>query len=292
VLWPVLAVAQTASTRVPHVIVDTCVSGCAGSGGGTGDASAANQLIENVSLASIDSKLTAPTVTFSNTSIGVTHANFANLDVLLSTLATQATLALIKAKTDNLDVLMSSRTKPADSQHVTLDNASVAVTGTFWQATQPVSGTFWQATQPISGTVTANAGTNLNTSALALESGNLASIKTDVDKIPSQGQALAAASLPVVLTAAQLTTLTPPAALTGYALDSSLSTLNGKDFATSAKQDTETTTLSTLTNAVGVIGASGLPVNAVTVWTIPAGSGLPKVPCNPVRRTNCAPKGF
>jgi spore maturation protein SpmB len=30
-----------------------------------------------------------------------------------------------------------------------------AVTGTFWQATQPVSGTFWQATQPVSGTITA-----------------------------------------------------------------------------------------------------------------------------------------
>jgi hypothetical protein len=29
---------------------------------------------------------------------------------------------------------------------------TVAVTGTFWQATQPVSGTFWQATQPVSGT--------------------------------------------------------------------------------------------------------------------------------------------
>lgn len=27
---------------------------------------------------------------------------------------------------------------------------SIAVTGTFWQATQPVSGTFWQATQPVS----------------------------------------------------------------------------------------------------------------------------------------------
>src|ERR1035437_4855164 len=27
---------------------------------------------------------------------------------------------------------------------------SVAVTGTFWQATQPVSGAFWQATQPVS----------------------------------------------------------------------------------------------------------------------------------------------
>lgn len=61
----------------------------------------------------------------------------------------------------------------AGSLHTTVDNASLAVTGTFWQATQPVS-----------GTVTANAGTNLNTSALALESGgNLASIKTDVDNL-------------------------------------------------------------------------------------------------------------
>lgn len=35
---------------------------------------------------------------------------------------------------------------------------SLAVTGTFWQATQPVSGTFWQATQPVSGTVTVTDG--------------------------------------------------------------------------------------------------------------------------------------
>lgn len=45
------------------------------------------------------------------------------------------------------------------------------------QSAVPVSGTFWQTTQPVSGTVTANAGTNLNTSALALESGgNLATV--------------------------------------------------------------------------------------------------------------------
>ena len=44
--------------------------------------------------------------------------------------------------------------------------ATQPVSGTFWQATQPVSGTFWQATQPVSGTVTADAGANLNTSAL------------------------------------------------------------------------------------------------------------------------------
>lgn len=81
---------------------------------------------------------------------------------------------------------------------------NVAVISTI---TTPVTGTFFQATQPVNGTITANAGTNLNTSLLALESGgNLASLNT---KFPMQGQALAAASIPVVLTAAQLTTLTP-----------------------------------------------------------------------------------
>jgi hypothetical protein len=39
------------------------------------------------------------------------------------------------------------------SGSVTVLNASIPVTGTFWQATQPVSGTFWQATQPVSGSV-------------------------------------------------------------------------------------------------------------------------------------------
>lgn len=101
------------------------------------------------------------------------------------------------------------------AQDINVTNASIPVTGTFFQATQPVSGTFWQATQPISASslplpsgaatsalqstinttlgspfqaggsignttfastqsgawsVTANAGTNLNTSALNLES--------------------------------------------------------------------------------------------------------------------------
>ena len=54
----------------------------------------------------------------------------------------------------------------SDNLKVSIQNGSIAVTGTFWQATQPVS-----------GTITANAGTNLNTSALALESGgNLAAV--------------------------------------------------------------------------------------------------------------------
>lgn len=45
---------------------------------------------------------------------------------------------------------------------------------------------------------------------------SIASIDT---KIPALGQALAAASVPIVLTAAQLTTLTPPAAIAGYNLE-------------------------------------------------------------------------
>lgn len=61
---------------------------------------------------------------------------------------------------------------------------SVAVTGSFFQATQPVSiasmpstpvtGTFWQATQPVSGTVTANAGSGtfaVSASSLPLPTG-------------------------------------------------------------------------------------------------------------------------
>lgn len=96
-----------------------------------------------------------------------------------------------------------------------LDISSRLILGTSTATIGSIANTSFAATQSGSWTVTANAGTNLNTSALALESGgNLAAIKADVDKIPSQGQALAAASMPVVLPAAQITTLTPPTTIT------------------------------------------------------------------------------
>lgn len=83
----------------------------------------------------------------------------------------------------------------------------------------------------------------------ALETGgNLASIKAKTDNIPAQGQALAAASLPVVLTALQQTALTPPAAITG--------------FATSANQTTELASLATiaaLSKAEDAVSADGDP---------------------------------
>lgn len=94
----------------------------------------------------------------------------------------------------------------------------------------------------VDGSVTANAGTDLNTSLLALEAGgNLAAIKAKTDNIPAQGQALAAGSLPVVLTAAQVTTLTPPAAITGFATETTLATrLSESDFDTKVGALTET----------------------------------------------------
>lgn len=50
--------------------------------------------------------------------------------------------------------------------------------------------------QPVSGTITVNAGTNLNTSLLALENGNLATLN---NKIPNLGQANSLESVPVVI---------------------------------------------------------------------------------------------
>jgi hypothetical protein len=74
------------------------------------------------------------------------------------------------------------------------------------------------------------------------DTGNIATSVSSIDtKTPALGQALAAGSVPVVLTAAQITTLTPPAAITGFALESggNLATIAAVDFATQ-------TTLATL----------------------------------------------
>jgi hypothetical protein len=65
---------------------------------------------------------------------------------------------------------------------------------------------------------------------------------TSIDgKVPALGQALAAASTPVVLPAAQITALTPPAAITGYATQTTLATLlTQSDFDTKSGALTET----------------------------------------------------
>lgn len=78
--------------------------------------------------------------------------------------------------------------QPARAVTGTFWQATQPVSGTFWQTTQPVSGTFWQATQPVSGTVTANAGTNTSTAALA------AATATDAGDESGTDEAIAAAA--------------------------------------------------------------------------------------------------
>ena len=81
-------------------------------------------------------------------------------------------------------------------------------------ASQPVTGTFFQTTQPVSaealplpiGAATSALQTSGNSS--------LSAIQTSTANIPAQGQALAAASMPVVLPAVQITALTPPTTVT------------------------------------------------------------------------------
>jgi len=77
--------------------------------------------------------------------------------------STEATLALIKAKTDNIDVLLSTRTKPADIQLVSLSYVpthAVTQSGT-WTVT---SNEPQQSTASISRVSVTNASTTLKTS--------------------------------------------------------------------------------------------------------------------------------
>lgn len=113
---------------------------------------------------------------------------------------------------------------------------------------------------------------------------SLASLDT---KLPAQGQALAAASVPVVLTAAQLTTLTPVTSVTANAgtnLNTSalaleaggnLATLVAKDFATQ-------TTLAALNTKVPAQGAAliaaSLPVNIASNQTVPVSAASLPLP--------------
>lgn len=191
--------------------------------------SATNRLLVTAVISSIP----VSTVTNDGTFAKETGGNLAT--IAGKDFATQTTLALVKAKTDNLDVALSTRLKPADTLtavttvgtitnvvHVDDNSGSLTVdnAGTFaTQASQSgtwATGRTWSlssgsdsvtitpsGTQTISGTVTANAGTNLNTSLLALESGgNLASIKTDVDNLAlNQGSTTSGQVGNLVLTA-------------------------------------------------------------------------------------------
>lgn len=111
--------------------------------------------------------------------------------------------ATVSTNTVTVPVVQSSGWSSGDSLLIVYDTlpadplyAAVKTDGT--ATTQPVSA----AALPLPAGAAAESG------------GNLASIASNTGRIPAQGQALAAASTPVVLTAAQVTTLTPPTAIT------------------------------------------------------------------------------
>jgi hypothetical protein len=106
-------------------------------------------------------------------------------------------------------------------------------------------------------------------------------------RVPALGQALAAASLPVVLPAAQITTLTPPAAITGFATEATLDARTGALTETAPATDTASSGLNgrlqriaqrlssliaLLPTALGANG--GLKIEGVASGTVvPVGDG-------------------
>jgi hypothetical protein len=158
--------------------------------------------------------------------------------------ATQTTLALIKAKTDNLDVALSAGTAKlqivdALGDAVTMTggkmdvNASIDTTGLATSAKQDTLdtsvNTLLKPASTLSAVTTVGTITNVvhiddNAGSLTIDNSAITSID---GKIPALGQALAAGSVPIVLTAAQMTTLTPPSAITGFATETTLGTVHG-----------------------------------------------------------------
>ena len=198
-------------------------------------ATSALQVSANSLLTTIAARLPALSggdqpVVFSNTSIGisgpvaVTGTFFqATQPVSLASLplpagaATASLQATSNALLDAIGVVLGSPLQAGGSVAVA---GTVAVTGTFFQATQPVSFTWAGLTDaqlraapvPTAPNVTRGAGAvDANTQRVTLASdGAGVTVLSSIDtKTPALGQALEAASSPVVLTAAQITALAP-----------------------------------------------------------------------------------
>lgn len=189
-----------------HVIVDSC-SGCGGSSSGpiaidqTTPGTTNGVVVNNVPHIVCDSGCGSPPATADGSAFTFGTTSVSPIGAVVDDVSTNTVsensfgaprmsgsrvlyvdLGKTTANGTAIKVDGSAVTQPVSG---TFFQATQPVSGTFFQATQPVSGpltdtqlrasavpvsgTFFQATQPVSGTVTANAGTNLNTSALALD---------------------------------------------------------------------------------------------------------------------------
>jgi len=129
--------------------------------------------------------------------------------------------------------------------------ATQPVSGTFWQATQPVSGTFWQATQPVSGPLT---DTQLRASAVPV-SGPLTDTQLRASAVPVSGPLtdtqLRASSVPtqdaqVVADNAAFTDGTTKLFMAGYIFDESAGTALTENDAAAPRLDSKRASVFTL----------------------------------------------
>ena len=174
------------------------------------------------------------------------------LDTLIAqTDGVEGSLTAIDGKTPALGQALAAASSPVvltAAQITTLTPQTNAITDAQIRATAlPVSGTV-----AVTGVATETTLAALNT------------------KIPAQGQALAAASIPVVLTAAQITTLTPVSALTDAQLRATAVPVSVSGVATAANQTTEITSLGSIdTKAVQNTLNYGAATGAVRVASQP-----------------------
>jgi hypothetical protein len=209
--------------------------------------------------------------------------------------------------------LSSIWTKLNGTLNVSVQNASLAVTGTFWQATQPVSlatnapdvtdrsgrllghvtvdnasiavtGTFFQATQPVSGTVTDNQGTP-NTIANAWPVKNTDGTNTAAVKAASTAAAATDPALAVTLSpnsplpagANQLGTTLGPTLTKGTQGATGYSTQDLKDSGRAAKtMFSAFTSTAAAETAISfqVASSFGAPAVAAASYTVTAGTTL------------------
>ncbi len=210
------------------------VTSFGGGGGGSGDASAANQDEQTALLTTLADTVTdgavavagivmvtgpvAVTGTFWQATQPVSAASLP----LPSGASTAANQATANAALATLAGAVSGAEVQADV--LTLPDITVA------SSALPTGAATEATLSTLNGKVTAvNTGAVVvTTCALPAGAATESTLSTLSGKIPALGQAVAGSSLPVVLPSAQITTLTPPAAITGFATESTLSTLNGK----------------------------------------------------------------
>lgn len=199
---------------------------------GGGDASAANQVLANASLSSIDTKLTNPVLGAGSSTIGKTDQGLpgsllqgwpirivdssgsSNVPSIINgiTNPTSGTQGLVIAANSRLNDYLGSVTETAPAT----DTASSGQNGRLQRIAQRLTALIAQLPAALTGSGNLKVALVESTASQAVTSAELTSID---GKTPALGQALAAVSSPVVLPAAQITTLTPPAAITGYALE-------------------------------------------------------------------------